>query len=1357
MRRKRWLAAGIAVAAAVSTGAALFLVLQSHWLSEIVRAHIVKAVESATGGRAELGQFQFEWKQLRARIRNFTLHGKEPADEPPLFHATEIAIGLKVVSALTRHVDIDSLEVVNPRIDLLIAPDGSTNLPEPGTKRTGSRPLETLVNLAIAHFKVTNGILEIQNRGKTPFAAQGQNLNARLSYEAAASRYRGELSMQPLQLGWPSHPPLAAAVRLWISIERNRIAVDSAAVVAGDSRLALSGAIENLAAPTAKFHYEARIALSQAAPLLSLKGLTRGMLQTSGEAVWTGRDRFNAAGKLQIASLEYLDSSIRLRDCMLSGTYQATPAGAVVSNVRFGGSFLGPVNRLPASGSVASATLRGRELELRGIVLRTLNGEFRGQAAIHNFNRFALEGRVDGLEARRAVEIYSRETIPWNAFLSGDVRTHGSFLRRKDFELQTHWIISPAPGEPPVSGRFSIAYNARSGILDVGRSSIELPASRIDFAGILGQTMRIRFQTRDLNDLLPALGQRPMSVPVAIASGGGIRFEGSVQGKLDQPQVVGRLTANGLRVFGRDLDSLRGLIQASSGNLRIDHATASVKSVQLGLNAAVALSDWKAQEGSLIYGTASLSGAKVQDVLELAGVPPETASGRLSGSAQFSGTLGNPLVSAGFEVVRGDLRGEPFDRLTGHLNSSNNVIALTSGMIAAGTNTIQLTAAFHHPFQRFDSGRVHVEIASNPMAIEQIVHIAQARPGLRGALQIKASADVDITSGPGGARFRLASIDSEVTGENLELDRQPLGRARLATRSQGQRMKASIIAELSKSQVRGEGEWELAGDYPGSATITIASFDFGQLRPWLPPSFASQFGGAADGEIRIQGPALKPDALKAELRLSKLSILSATKSGFPSSMALNNSGPIVITLANSVATIQSARMRGSATDLSLNGAVRLNQKNPLDLRLAGRLDLRMLHEIDHNLEASGFVSTDASIRGELAKPQINGRMEFQDAAFNVVDVPNGISRANGLILFTGDRATIQRFTGETGGGKIDLNGFASYAGGSLVFHIRAAAKEVRVRYPEGVSTVADADLRLTGTSDRSNLSGTITILRTGFNVKSDFSSLIAQSAEPVQTPSARTGLLGGLNFDIQIHTSPDIQFESSLTQDLQVEANLRLRGTVSNPALIGRINLTHGQVIFYGSRFNVSQGSISFYNPLKVEPILDVDLETRARGIDITLTVSGPLNKLNLTPRSDPPLQFSEIVALLATGRTPTSDPTLLNQQATAPNAWQQTGASALLGQAIASPVAGRLQRFFGVSKLRIDPTLPGVENNPQARLTLEQQVTPDITFTYITNVTSSNPLVVRVEWAVSKQWSAVALREENGVFGLDFYYRKQF
>jgi len=316
---------------------------------------------------------------------------------------------------------------------------------------------------------------------------------------------------------------------------------------------------------------------------------------------------------------------------------------------------------------------------------------------------------------------------------------------------------------------------------------------------------------------------------------------------------------------------------------------------------------------------------------------------------------------------------------------------------------------------------------------------------------------------------------------------------------------------------------------------------------------------------------------------------------------------------------------------------------------------------------------------------------------------------------------------------------------------------MRVRYPEGVSTVADTKLTWTGSLQRSLLSGGITILRTGFNARTDLGSVLAKSAGPVRTPVDRTGLLGGLNFDIQIETAPDILVQSALAQQIQAEASLRLRGSPSNPVLLGRINITQGELTFFGNKYTINQGSISFYNPVKVEPILNVDLQTRARGVDVTLTISGPMSKLNVSYRSDPPMQFSDIVALLATGRVPSSDPSLAARQSGTTQNWQQMGASALVGQAIANPVAGRLQRFFGVSSIKIDPLLTGVDNNPQARLTIEQQVTPDITFTYITNLTRSNPQVVRVEWSLNKRWSIVALREENGLFGMDFYYKKRF
>ena len=91
------------------------------------------------------------------------------------------------------------------------------------------------------------------------------------------------------------------------------------------------------------------------------------------------------------------------------------------------------------------------------------------------------------------------------------------------------------------------------------------------------------------------------------------------------------------------------------------------------------------------------------------------------------------------------------------------------------------------------------------------------------------------------------------------------------------------------------------------------------------------------------------------------------------------------------------------------------------------------------------------------------------------------------------------------------------------------------------------------------------------------------------------------------------------------------------------------------------------------------------------------------------------------------------------------------------APDSGRLQKFFGVSHIKIDPQLTDVTIVPQARLTMEQQVSSDVTLTYITNLEIANQQIVRIEWDFSRKWSAVALRDENGAFSIDFQYRKRF
>ena len=1363
-RRLAGIVAGSVTALVAILALAGVLVVRSGWFREQVRQRLVVAVATATGGRVEIGTFTFDWSRLRAEAGNFTIHGTEPADKPPLFHATSVALELKIVSLFKWKVDLAELDVVEPRVYLIVSPDGRTNVPEPKAVTNGQRhPVETVLNLAIGRFSLQNGVFEVESRGKTPFDIRGRSLNANLAYERAGRRYRGNIAVQPLDLDIQGDAPTPVNISADLTIDKDRILIESAKLQTGDSQLQISGAVEDLTAPRVSLQYEVRASQADVARFLRTKLLESGTAQVTGHAAWAGAGNFSATGVLHANNLEYRDAYVRLRDFRAEGAVSAGPEGLDVTGLRLSGFYAPPASRIPVDIRIERATVRGADIHFTGFAVSAMGGSFQGETLLQSLDRFHVNGEIAGFQVRRVVGVYSTEPLPWDGRASGPLALEGSLRKAGDLRISTSLAIAPEPGGPPVRGQITAGYDAASGILDLGRSTLTLPASRIDFSGALGRELRVHLDTRDLNDLLPAIGESAASVPLKLENGAAL-FDGAVTGPMGDPRIAGRIDLTRFSYSGKAFDSLVGDAAASSENVRLDNATLAIGAIRAQFQAAVALRQWKTAPDSDIFGAATVRNAPLREVASLVEWQGASATGVLNVTAQATGTVSNPLLQSDVEVSNGAFEGEPFDRVAAHVSYSARALEVSSGEIAAGAKQVQWTALYSHGADDLATGHLKFQVSSNAMPLDQIQTLAQARPGIKGTVRATVGGDIDIRPArPGQRGFAVAGLNADIAAQGLRLAGQTFGDARLTAVSEGGTLRAHLDSDFAGSAVHGDGSWRLEDDYPGSATIAFSGLDFVRVRDWVAPSQsggAAPFTGSAEGELRIDGAILQPSALKAELRIAKFELGPAPGAGPANptqSLTLHNTGPIVVAMANNAITIESAHLEGRATDVTITGKASLQSDSPLDLRMNGHVDLGILQDFYPGVSSSGSVIVTATVRGSLDSPQIGGRMEVRDASLSLADFPNGLSKANGVILFTKDRATIQSLNGETGGGKIELTGFTGGAGGQTVFQLHANVKEVRVRYPEGVSTVVDASLNLSGSAERSMLAGTVTVLRTGFNPESDFSSALGSSAGPVQTPSAPTGPLGGLNFDILIQTAPDIQVQSSLTQDIGMEANLRLKGTVTNPGLQGRINITQGQVLFFGTRYNINQGSIAFYNQAKIEPIVNIDLETKAKGIDVTLTVSGTLGKLNLTPRSDPPLQFSEIVAFLATGAAPTADPTLLAQASTAPQSWQQMGASALLGTAIASPVTGRLQRFFGVSRLRIDPTLPGVQYNPQARITLEQQVTPAITFTYITVIGSSNPQVVSVEWDLGKQWSVNALREENGVFGLDFYVKRRF
>jgi translocation and assembly module TamB len=519
------------------------------------------------------------------------------------------------------------------------------------------------------------------------------------------------------------------------------------------------------------------------------------------------------------------------------------------------------------------------------------------------------------------------------------------------------------------------------------------------------------------------------------------------------------------------------------------------------------------------------------------------------------------------------------------------------------------------------------------------------------------------------------------------------------------------------------------------------------------------FDGSAEGQVDFSGPLFLPAQMSATATIRQLEVhplpgtpLARSIPGF----SIKSNGPLKLSFEKSIIRVDSARIQAQETDLTLSGTADVSKSSPLNFRVQGDVNLAMMRNFLPDLASSGTVAVRADVRGSFGTPDLSGHATIRNGDFHYSDFTNGLSNAVGEITFSGSRAQIQSFSADTGGGKFTGTGFATLNAGVLAFQFSAKTKDVRLRYPQGISSISDSEIQMVRNPQRSAITGTITVRRLVVNPQEDTAVMLADISHSAPVPEVGDHSLAGMNLDVLIQTAPDVALQSKVAESIQADATLHLRGTVGSPALLGRINISQGNVIYFGNKYTISRGTISFYSSTKIEPILDVDLQTRARGVDVTLTVTGPPSKLAMTYRSDPPLEFQDIVALLATGRTPDDPSVALRGNGPTPS-FEQLGASALIGQTLANPVAGRLQRFFGVSRIKIDPQLSGVGGTPGARLTVEQQITPDILFTYVTDVSNTSQQLIRAEWAFNPRWSAILAREENGYVGVDFEYKRRF
>ena len=293
------------------------------------------------------------------------------------------------------------------------------------------------------------------------------------------------------------------------------------------------------------------------------------------------------------------------------------------------------------------------------------------------------------------------------------------------------------------------------------------------------------------------------------------------------------------------------------------------------------------------------------------------------------------------------------------------------------------------------------------------------------------------------------------------------------------------------------------------------------------------------------------------------------------------------------------------------------------------------------------------------------------------------------------------------------------------------AEKVQLEYPEGLQSEINTELTLTGDGAISTLEGNVEIVSALYRDKIDlsqqiFSGITKASEVMADSRPALPGYADNIELDVTVQT-PGLVTISNNVADLDLTGDFRIRGSLSNPIIIGRAEVNDGGELYFGpgiavdevaplerrDRYAINRGIIEFNNAVRTEPEFDFEaiheLQAKDERYLITLRASGTPSTLKTEFSSDPFLSESDIISMLLTGRT-----------------FEELQGShlAVAREQLAGYLTGQFSGFFntagtalGLDTVRLDAVSLAADQDISAKLVVGKNVTKDFNFTFSQNL----------------------------------------
>ncbi|MCX8161164.1 MAG: translocation/assembly module TamB domain-containing protein [Candidatus Saccharicenans sp.] len=1341
------------------------LVLQTTWGGRLVLKKAGDLLEKKSGLKLQADGLKLSIFKLKATLFGLKVTASGQSQLPVEFISCErISFQSGWSTIAGGELRIKNLEIIKPVIKLKAPAANSAG--GNSSQESGQRvDQSSAFTFRIDNLRLEQGALTFEEPA-TPLSLSLSQLMASVQFDEKSNFHQAAVTGQSgyLILGRGRMEIRDLAVEA--AFNQQAVKLERFSFSTEKSLLSISGTIENyLENPKLNLKTAGHLGLSELSSLLMLRDKYDGELNWNlGIAGTTSRPE--VSGHVSGSGLKI---------------YGLTPVGLDLE--------IDPADGAAHLVKTDVSYANGRA-HLEGRMPPGLKGSLHASLSLWRLDLRVLRAFLPGLPVELASE------------LSGQLELQASQLSAESIRGQAELKLTPydlaggAEGTPslPVSGQLSLNYS--DGSININKLNLGLLNSQLEvsgklesFEGIFGQ---LRWRLDELGSVIQALkasGLAKIVVGLEPQLSALDSLEGSVildlrlSGRLSRPQFNLLLNGQTLTFRQVNLPALEIKADGNFQNINLSRLLARFDRGQL-------IATGSLRKLATSRGAVFQLGGRVEfsdlDMSQFSGLLDEEnrryLNGRLFGSVGLTGTTTRPGADFQLSVTGTEFGSFKLESLEVAGEYSQDELKLQKVNLRLGEES-QLQGQFSY---RLNSGEVKAELTGRKLKVDL----------LQSWLPVLKSGLVDLkllASGP----WKTPLVDLRITGQGFMVDRVWFPYFELKATADGRLARAAfnvprfnlnletelelkepyllsgliLVKDLPLSSLAGllpemeETSSQVALSTSARFSVPLArpekleaefdfeNFDFAGLAVLMPSLQSLKPGGRADGRVRLRGFSPGLEDMEVVLEVPSLNLQLGGSE-------IRNEGPLSLQLRERKLLINSFVLNSGRSKFSLEGGVELKDlNNPvLGFTLNGDLDLSDFGAWLSGMQVGGKLRLQAAIRGDLQDPLVEGAGSMDEVFLRMQDLPLILSNASARFRIDNSQLVLERLNGLANSGSFSGSGRALFG---HKFSLTSARLDFNLgdfdfNFPPGLNSLSRASLVLSKDRRGWSLSGDIAILsasyREDFYPSTQGLRLALSQVSPVGTEYP--AFLYELPLDINIKTVENIIVKNNLA-DLELRANLNLKGTVPAPILSGRAeNAYSGELIIGERKYTVERLRVDFLGRENLEPNLDIFLKSTVydgeEEVEVSLVMSGTPSDLKFSLTSVPSRSQEDLASLLLTGKS------LRQVQGSALN----TISSQLVqhfSSPLASPVTRTLKKWLKAEDVILEPLNIATLQDPGARLTVRKRMTRDFAVTYSIDLTNSQYQTWILDYRLKRNFSTRGFRRDDGVVGLNLRHRINF